>query len=280
MKKAVGRLMLTELAFWETNQMPSETKSLHEEFTVFFETPTREGLKDLIKKNFGETNHLDFKEQWVEFPSLARHILAFGNSGGGCIIFGVSQAEDKSLSAVGIEAIKDKVDIEQGVRKFLPNQLKYETLDFSYASSEYADLIGKRFQVVIIFDLPEYLPFIAESEGKGIRRTVYVRRGTASEEADYLELQELLNKRIQTQYSNQDEFDLQKEFQELKFLFSQIDRYFFTNNFLKRLSFTIPPEMRDSKVQNPNYPQEDYEDFVKRMIGVKKKRIEGIVSGS
>lgn len=255
--------------------MPSQNKSLHEEFTRFFEKPTRDGLRKLLQNNFGETNQLDFKQEWVSSPALARHILAISNSGGGCIVFGITQKEDKSLEATGLTEIQDKVDVTSGVRKFLPTQLEYDVLDFSYSSSEYATLIGKKFQVVLISDLPQYIPFISESEGTGIKRTVYVRRGTASEEASYEELQEVINRRIQTGYSTQSEFDLQKELQELKFLYSQINRYHFKS--MENIS-TVTMLGR-GRIDNPTYPKEDYENFIARMIDLKKQRIQSIIEG-
>jgi predicted HTH transcriptional regulator len=244
--------------------MPSENKSLHEAFTCFFENPTRDGLRKLLQNNFGETNQLDFKQDWGSFPTLARHILAIANSGGGCIVFGITQKDDKSLEATGLTVIQDKVDVASGFKKFLPTQLKHEVLDFSYIDSEYATLIGKKFQVVVVFDLPEYLPFVSGSESTDIKRTaVYVRRGTASEEANYEELQKLMNRRIQTGYSTQSEFDLNKELQELKILYGQINRAISAQR----------------KVFIPEFPQEEYEDFIVRMIKLKKQRIESIIEG-
>jgi len=261
--------------------MPSENKSQHEEFTRFFEEPTRDGLRKLLQNNFGETNQLDFKQEWDRFPAVARHILAIGNSGGGCIVFGITQKADKSLATTGLAEIQDKADVTSGFQKFLPTQLKYDVLDFSYTDSEYTVLVGKKFQVVIVLDLPEYLPFISKSESTGIKRAVYVRRGTASEEANYEELQELLNRRIQTGYSTQSEFDLQKELQELKFLYSQIDRYHFKSSWREHIStVTMSASMfAQEKVTNPTYPKEDYEDFIVRMIDLKKQRIQSIIEG-
>ena len=38
-------------------------KGLHEEFTRFFETPTRDSFRDLVRNNLGEFPHCDFKGQ-------------------------------------------------------------------------------------------------------------------------------------------------------------------------------------------------------------------------
>ena len=47
-------------------------KLLKEEFAKFYETPTRDNLRELLKNNFGEFPNLDFKEQWLPFPQIAR----------------------------------------------------------------------------------------------------------------------------------------------------------------------------------------------------------------
>lgn len=66
--------------------MKNNSKSLYEEFAVFFENPTRDSLRKLLSRNFGESNQIDFKESWPESNKLAKHILAFANSGGGVIL--------------------------------------------------------------------------------------------------------------------------------------------------------------------------------------------------
>jgi len=247
--------------------MSQETKSKYEEFTLFFEKPTRDSLRNLLQRNYGETNQLDFKKEMIEFVTLARHILAIANTGGGCIIFGVTEKEDKSLEPIGLSEITDKTKISNGVDKYLPDKVKYETLDFSYTESEYKVIVGKKFQIVLVFDTPEYLPFVSKADGKDIKKSaIYIRRGAASEQANYEEIQALLNRRIETGYSTQSEFDLQKEFQELKFLFEQIDRFIVSKEAMPALSFLGVP--------NPNFPKETLEDFVKRMIELKKKKIE------
>ena len=83
-------------------------KEEFEGFARFFEQPTREGLRELLKQNFGEQDYLDFKKQWTSLSKIAKHIIAFANSGGGCIVLGVEQTNDE-LEAVGLDSILDKI---------------------------------------------------------------------------------------------------------------------------------------------------------------------------
>jgi hypothetical protein len=144
-------------------------------------------------------------------------------------------------------------------------------LDFPYEQSEYTKLIGKKFQVLIVEDTPAYIPFIAASDGDNIRRNaIYARRGTSSEEANYEELQEMLNRRLETGYSSRNEFDLEKHLTELRVLYTHIPRFY---NPMDEMV-----EMIRGGSRNPRYPKEDYETFVKRLIEEKKKIIEKTVS--
>lgn len=246
-----------------------KNKGWHEEFSRFFETPSRESLRDLLRKNMGESNDYDFKGQWPAYPKTARHILGFANSGGGCLIVGVEERDDKTFDPVGIGQLLDKADIQKGIQKYIPTQLKYEVLDFSYEASEYTRVVGKKFQVVLIDDHPQYIPFVSMKDGDGIRASaVYARRGTSTEEANYEELQRMLNRRIEKGYSSQGEFDLEKHLAELSVLYSRIPRFHYP--------FQDTLEILKGGSKNPQYPEGDYETFVKRLIDEKKKIIEKI----
>lgn len=86
-------------------------KEQHETFAQFFTAPTREALRELLRRNIGETDYLDFKADWPALPKLARHILALANSGGGALVVGVSQQTDGSLVPSGLPSIKDKAEL-------------------------------------------------------------------------------------------------------------------------------------------------------------------------
>lgn len=176
-------------------------KSYKEDFANFYENPTREKLKELIKNDLGEFPYLDFKRELPSYPKLSRHLLGIANYGGGCIISGVIEKEDKSLEAKGIDKIIDKKVIVDGVKKFVPHSVHQgiEILDFAYSALEYPILKGKKFQVVLIESDAKHLPFISTEGGDGIRKNaIYTRQGTSSEEANYGQLQDIINRRIET----------------------------------------------------------------------------------
>ncbi|MEH6996467.1 ATP-binding protein, partial [Neobacillus drentensis] len=117
----------------------------------FIKNPSHESLKDLLLHNTGETDFLDFKTKWTEFSKMAKHVLAIANSGGGCIIVGVSQNDEGTISLTGLneDDFLDKADIDNKLANLLPKYLKYRTEDF-YFSRDQQTLSNKRFQVLII----------------------------------------------------------------------------------------------------------------------------------
>ena len=189
-------------------------KQFHEAMACFFETPTREALRELLRTNCGERDECDFKAEWPpHLSNIARHILGIANSGGGVIVVGMAEKEDdKSLQPVGLTTILDKAKVHKGVEKFLPHSLRrnVDVLNFSYPVSDYPSLNGKNFQVLLIEDDPLHLPYVCCWNGDKIREAaIYIRRGTSTEEANYNELQEIINRRIETGYSSQGEIELQ-----------------------------------------------------------------------
>ncbi|MGB2842726.1 MAG: RNA-binding domain-containing protein [Halobacteriota archaeon] len=171
-------------------------ESIHKNFENFYKNPTFDTLCELLCENFGETDLYDFKEEWQSWPKTAKHILGFSNSGGGGIIIGVSQNEDNTFNIKGLKNLIDKSDISQGVRKYIPNKLEYEVLDFSYEITYgRKELAGKKFQVIIIKDMPTKIPFVS-NKGDEIRKgLVYIRKQGSTEPANYDELQEIINRR-------------------------------------------------------------------------------------
>ena len=240
------------------------SKQQHEAFARFFEEPTREALRDLIKTNIGETDYLDFKETWPESPKLAKHILSLANSGGGAMVIGVSQEEDGSVVTTGLPSLQDKADIAKGIQKFLPKEIRTAILDFSYKDSEYPALKGKSFQVLLVEHDPKYLPFLSLSDGDGIKKNVvYVRNGTSSTEATHEELQKIINKRLETGHSTEKVLNLTEHLDQLKVLDKERPNLGTATSRLGELFMSY----FDAR-------SKDYKDFVNSLYSRKKKLIE------
>lgn len=261
--------------------MTERGKGFKEAFARFFEEPTREGLRELLRDGMGEANELDFKRKWPEGSKLAKHVLGLANFGGGCIVVGMEQVEDGTLDPVGLPALTDKTAILSGLDNYLPDTLmrSVEVLDFSFRESEYPKLKGKSFQVLFVEDNPAHMPFLSIKDGASVSsNTVYTRRGTATEPVNQEELQIIMSRRVETGYSSRRELDLQTHLQQLRVLYEQLSPFSTKTNpaFQAAISRALKPysQFYGKRVPNPNYPTEDYEGFVAGAIVRKKRRIE------
>lgn len=263
-----------------------QAKTVHEAFTQFFENPTRLSLSRLLEHHVGELRACDFKEMWPSSPQIAKHVLALGNAGGGCLLVGLREVKGGSVESVGLAEFRDKADIMKGLQPFVPQKLldAIEIADFSYDASEYERLIGKKFQVVFVHPRLEALPFISERAGEGIRiATAYVRREGATEPATYSELQHLVDQRIAASPKSSEARGLRAHLEELRVLYSQVPRQLTTGrNQLEQIiassGFAMTGLLRPETVPNPAYPQEDLVAFVVRMIAKKKAVIEALLT--
>jgi len=245
-------------------------KEQHETFTRFFAEPTREALRELLRRNIGETDYLDFKADWPALPKVARHVLALANSGGGALVVGVTQQLDGSLIANGMPVIKDKAQLILPLSAYLPKTLEYQILDFTFAAAEYEGLVGKSFQVLLVEDDPKQLPFLALKEAEGLRRgAIYVRAGTTSTEAGHVELQGVINRRIESGHSSQPALELDRHLAQLRTLDEQRnDNDSWMSEFLReqenRIDYT---QSRDHK----HFIEDAYEmkkQLIMRLLGL------------
>jgi hypothetical protein len=76
-------------------------KAVHETFVEFFADPPRDKLRVVLKDVAGEMRQLDFKAEWPKAGPMAKHILAMGNSGGGCLVIGAEEKADKASGVFG-----------------------------------------------------------------------------------------------------------------------------------------------------------------------------------
>jgi predicted HTH transcriptional regulator len=244
-------------------------KGLKEEFAKFFENPSRESLRQLLANQTGEYNDLDFKGEWLDQSKLAKHIIGMANTSGGVIIFGVSEIDNK-LIPKGI-VLTDKTEFEKDINKFIPEQLNYQVLDFSFEESEYPKIKGMSFRVIIVEYDPKYIPFMAKKSGKKIKNDViYIRKNSSTNPVEYYDIQDILNRRLETGFSSAREISLQEHFEDLRLMYSLVKT-------LTPLSLIVSSAWENTVFKNPKYPKEDFESFVIRMIELKKEIIESIV---
>ena len=195
-------------------------KPQHEAFALFFEEPTREKLRELVKHNIGETDYLDFKAEWPDLVKVSKHILALANSGGGVLVIGLHQTDAGDLEATGLLEFKDKVDIVKTTNKYVPANVNFDIFDFSYTDSEYQSIKGKKFQVVLVEYSEKILPLLSLKEGHSIKPNVaYIRHGTESTEANHDQLEHLINLRIESGYSSSHTLELEEHLDQLQVLF-------------------------------------------------------------
>jgi len=268
--------------------MITEKKSFKEEFSKFFENPTRENFRELLKNNLGEFPYCDFKEELPASPKLAKALLGLANSGGGCVVIGVAEnSADKALESKGVDKLEDKIDIINGIKKFIPEKLLsvIDIVNFQYDDSEYKKIVGKKFQVIFVEDIPTDIPFVSirESSKEIQKNFIYIRRSASTETANHEELQRIINRRVETGYSSKTELDFETHFQQLRVLYKQIDSHYPQRSGgisqIGSLLETIAKGVvgKTEYIPNPNYPKENFEQFINRMIEKKKKRIEFIL---
>lgn len=262
-------------------------KQLKDQVYALLQEPTLDKFREFLHAQMGEHNTIDFKSQWIEGAALAKEMLALANSQGGFIIFGVAENEDKSININGLPEIKDKAVISNGIKNFISSNLKYEIYDFSYTTSEYEALNNKNFQMLVVEDTPQYIPFLSKKDSGSLKQNlIYIRRGTSCEVANEEEIEVMINRRIHYLHPlNGKPLKLEEHLKQLQTLYENIEknRIYYQNglsegmkSFLSSIAKTI---MQGEKVVEPNplYPDENYEQFISRMIVEKKKKIERVL---
>lgn len=254
------------------------SKSHREDFARFFEEPSRESFRTLLSSHVGEVEQLDFKQAWPAWAKVARHVLAFANTGGGCMVVGVAENRDGSVSPVGLDEFVDKAQIQNGLEHYLPQELVFEVLDFSFQESEYPAIRGKKFQVMLVEDTPEHLPFLATKDGGGISdAVVYVRRGTSSIAANHRDLQRLVNRRIETGHSSNPTLDLAEQLEHLKLLYLEVNR-FYTRSYGSYLDTLENYGRQEAKAADSPYPEETFIEFLVEALEAKKQSIRAFLA--
>ena len=150
------------------------------------------------------------------------------------------------------------------LEKYVHNTLKYDMFDYSYESSEYEKLVGKKYQLFAIYDDEMHIPFISLSEGTSIAKdAIYVRRDTSSILINKEELDSLIERRITSEKANNSRLELEEHLQQLKTL------YVFKGTKKPIPYFNI------FKVLIPfgSYNTIEYDEYINELIDKKKKRL-------
>ena len=261
-------------------------------YDQFLKEPTKDNFRDFMKKSCGELNEMDFKETWIDKGPLAKIMLAMANNGGGIIVFGVKENEDNTFDIIGLDSLKDTADISNSISRLVSSSLDYEVFNFVFDSDVYGKFENKKFQIMVIHDTPERLPFVSLGQSEKIEKDViYVRRGTKSEKATSEEINRIIERKIATIYSENTDMSLDQHLEQLKKLYSELPqkiqvlvRKGTQPNFAAALKvfgerigalYGTPDEYEEK--DNPNYPDEGYEAFILRMINAKKLKIEKVL---
>ncbi|MCM1507470.1 MAG: ATP-binding protein [Ruminococcus flavefaciens] len=254
----------------------------------FLKEPTKDNLRKFLKDACGELDEVDFKAEWIEKGHLAKTMLAMANSHGEIIIVGVKEEEDGTITPIGISDFKDKAVVNNEISKYIPPELDYEIFDYSYDTSEYEAVQNKKFQLLIVHDTPDRLPFISRSATTNLEKdTIYIRRGTKCEKASASEIERLLEYKIGTIFKETSNLSLEQHLQQLKILYAELPKKVEVlvrkgkSNMaalgiaatLRSLNIFGEPDQYE-EIDNPDYPEESYEAFIGRMIKSKKLKIE------
>lgn len=194
-------------------------KTVFEDFAQFFESPSRKSLRKLLRTHMGETDQLDFKAGWPSLVKVSKHVIAIGNSGGGAIVLGVKE-DDGNLTPQGLSNIKDKADIGNTLSNYIPAELEYDVLEFSFDESEYAKIEGLDFQVILIDSDPLEVPYLSEGSSEEINENrIYVRRDTSTVEANRQDLKTIVKTRVNAEL-NSEARKLEDELSQLQTLYN------------------------------------------------------------
>lgn len=224
----------------------------------FLQDPSREKFVEIVFNGNGEQNNLEFKEQWIDYQKISEIILGIANSGGGAIVFGVKELNNGTLNNEGLIKLEDKAIADSKLRKFLPETIDFEILDFNFSGEEYSKLKNKLFQVLIVNSKDDLLPYIWNKDSNGSEMgTIFIRRGTKTCKANSKELDDLIKKRIKSTYSEKTSLELGEHIGQLKILYESISKnkkyYSFPSNVSNTLQNLMKPVGMQAKTEKIHF---------------------------
>lgn len=258
-------------------------KQIKDNMYSLLKEPNLDNLREYLHNHTGEHNSIDFKQDWINDDKLAKLMLALANTKGGIVLFGVAEKDDGTADCIGIKQLRDKTDVDKEVRKFISTDLVYDIYNFTYDTSEYKALEGKSFQMLVVEDTPQHIPFMALKESTSIKdNEIYVRRGTSCEKASQEELREIFTRRMNYMHPVKGEpLKLEEHLKQLSTLYNHIEKehVVYEGGILEGFRSMFSALTQGSKVVTPNplYPDESYEEFISRMILEKKNKIERVL---
>ncbi|MYL33258.1 hypothetical protein GLW05_06545 [Pontibacillus yanchengensis] len=227
-------------------------------------------LKRLLEEYYGEKNDIDFKKEIIEYQKISKIILAMANNGGGVVIFGITDDH----KPVGAEKV-DATDFNVGIRKYVPENLKYEDYYVDYKEDEmYGEFSGKTFLILYIPQQYRFAPFMAiKKSGEVIKdNVIYIRKNTSNGIASQTDINEIIEKRIYEEYNDLSELTLETHIEQLKTLYKYSP---------KSIGVTLGEKVGnqisqsitvDNKI-NEHHPQESFNAFIGDLIKRKKNKI-------
>ena len=239
----------------------------------FFQNPTRDNFVNLILKNTGEQDNLDFKEEWIDEQKLAKRMLGIANVGNGAIVFGLKELKEGTFEPVGLKQLMDKSIISSKIKKYLPKELKFDILDFNFTGENYSKLPNRLFQILFIFSKNENLPYPLETGFEKIERgTIFYRKGTETLLADTEAYNVMFSKRINAEKTIQKSLEFKDHLEQIKLLYEYYTKASLYGDYSNSVILGFALFQKDIFNQ-----RDSFEKFLSEMIEKKKKKIEEIL---
>lgn len=285
-------------------QLREETKQL-----IISGDATR--FRQFLESSLTELNHVDFKEEDdLEPKKLAKHILGLANTGGGCLIFGVSDGSStEGPKPVGCIELQDPTKVKSQLNKLLTSELVQNITFFDYDAKDVGGINeGRRFRAMFVEPDALHLPYYAlrnSTGGEGLdANTVYVRRHGASAPANHKDIESLVLQKQIARSPVAHALTLDEDLKQLACLYDHIKPTKSIRvprevdattadvlpkeivNFHTNISSILGPFLKAinagtelKEEPNQDYPSESFDAFVASAIRLKKKKILKNVTG-